>query len=121
LAGGTRVLGGRERKLVPLLLVYSCSVASAIVNVCFSDYGSTERYVNQYRMSSKQKRVSYSVAFKLNVIKFTKEHGSRAAERHFGPCPTKKMIHAWRKQEEESLKPEKISILYAHMLQNGSG
>jgi hypothetical protein len=52
-------------------------------------------------MSAKQKRFPCSVAFKLNVIKFAKEHGNRAAERHFGPPPTEKMIRAFRKQEEE--------------------
>jgi hypothetical protein len=46
-------------------------------------------------MSAKQKRFSYSVAFKLNVIKFAKEHGNREVERHFGPPPTEKMIHTW--------------------------
>jgi hypothetical protein len=52
-------------------------------------------------MSAKQKRFSYSVAFKLNVIKYAKKHVSRAAERHCGPPPTEKMIRVWRKQEEE--------------------
>jgi hypothetical protein len=37
-------------------------------------------------MSAKQKRFSYNVAFKLNVITFVKQHVKRAAERHF--CPT---------------------------------
>uniref|UniRef100_A0A803J700 HTH CENPB-type domain-containing protein n=1 Tax=Xenopus tropicalis TaxID=8364 RepID=A0A803J700_XENTR len=41
---------------------------------------------------SKQKRLAYKVAFKLEVIKFAKEHGNRAAERHFGPPPTEKTI-----------------------------
>jgi hypothetical protein len=41
-------------------------------------------------MSAKQKMFSYSIAFKLNVIKSVKDHGSRAAERHFGPPPTEK-------------------------------
>jgi hypothetical protein len=52
-------------------------------------------------MLAKQKRFSYSIAFKLNVIKYVKEHGNRAAEKHFGPSRTEKMICVWRKQEEE--------------------
>jgi hypothetical protein len=63
-------------------------------------------------MSARQERSSYSVAFKLNVIKFAKEHGNRAGERHFGPPPTKKIICAWRKQEEELLKLEKNKHSY---------
>jgi hypothetical protein len=53
-----------------------------------------ERYVKQYRMSDKQKRFLYSVTFKLNVIKFAKEHGNRVGERNFDPSPTEKIIHA---------------------------
>lgn len=41
---------------------------------------------------AKQKRLAYKVAFKLEVIKFAKEHGNRVAERHFGPPPTEKMM-----------------------------
>jgi hypothetical protein len=52
-------------------------------------------------MSAKQKRFPYSVALKLNVIKYAKDHGNRAAARHFGPPPTEKIIRVWRKQEEE--------------------
>jgi predicted Holliday junction resolvase-like endonuclease len=57
-------------------------------------------------MSAKQDRFSYSVAFKLNVITFAKEHGNMVDERHFGPPQTEKMIRTWRKQEEELLKLE---------------
>ena len=39
---------------------------------------------------SKQKRISYKIPFKLEVVKYAKEHGNRAAERHFGPPPTEK-------------------------------
>ncbi|XP_035209984.1 uncharacterized protein LOC118184424 [Stegodyphus dumicola] len=56
---------------------------------------------------SKQKRLAYKVAFKLEVIKFAKEHGNRAAERHFGPPPTEKMIREWRKQEDQLQKLDK--------------
>ena len=47
------------------------------------------------------KRLSYTVAYKLEVIRYAKEHGNRPAERHFGPPPTEKMIRQWRKQEDE--------------------
>ena len=50
---------------------------------------------------SKQKRISYKIPLKLEVVKYTKEHGNRAAERHFGPPPTEKMIQEWRKQEDQ--------------------
>uniref|UniRef100_A0A8C8S1R3 HTH CENPB-type domain-containing protein n=1 Tax=Pelusios castaneus TaxID=367368 RepID=A0A8C8S1R3_9SAUR len=53
---------------------------------------------------SNQKRLAYKAAFKLEVIKFAKEHGNRAAERHFGPPPTEKMIREWRKQEDQLTK-----------------
>ncbi|KAF6114644.1 hypothetical protein HJG60_010604 [Phyllostomus discolor] len=39
---------------------------------------------------SKQKRISHKIPFKLEVVKHAKEHGNRAAERHFGPLPTEK-------------------------------
>ena len=34
---------------------------------------------------SKQRRHSYTIKFKLDVINYTKEHGNRAAEHMFGP------------------------------------
>lgn len=49
------------------------------------------------------KRFSYTASFKLTVIKFAKEHGNRAAERHFGPPPTESVIRLWRQQEEKLL------------------
>ncbi|XP_069593726.1 bromodomain testis-specific protein [Ranitomeya imitator] len=44
---------------------------------------------------------------KTQVIKYAEEHGNRAAERHFGPPPTEKMIREWRKQEDELQKAGK--------------
>ena len=41
-------------------------------------------------MASKQRRKAYTVGYKLEVIEYAKQHGNRAAERHFGPPPTKK-------------------------------
>ena len=56
---------------------------------------------------SKQKRISYKIPFKLEVVKYAKEHGNRAVERHFGPPPTEKMIQEWRKQEDQLQKMDK--------------
>jgi hypothetical protein len=47
-------------------------------------------------MLAKQMRFSCSVAFKLDVIKYVKEHGDRA-ERHFSPPSTGKIICVQRK------------------------
>jgi hypothetical protein len=54
-----------------------------------------------------QKRFSYSVAFKLQVVQYAKENGNRAAERHFGPPPPEKMIREWRKQGNQLISFEK--------------
>uniref|UniRef100_A0A8C8SN22 HTH CENPB-type domain-containing protein n=1 Tax=Pelusios castaneus TaxID=367368 RepID=A0A8C8SN22_9SAUR len=56
---------------------------------------------------SKTKRLAYKIPFKLEVVKYAKEHGNRAAERHFGPPPTEKMIREWRKQEDQLQKLDK--------------
>lgn len=55
-------------------------------------------------MAFSNTRHTYSIGFKLQVVQYAKQHGNRAAERHFGPPPTEKMIRYWRKQEE-MLKP----------------
>ena len=47
--------------------------------------------------------VSYTANGKLQVIKYAKKHGDRAAERHFGPPPTENVIRSWRQQEEKLL------------------
>lgn len=41
-------------------------------------------------MSVKQKRLSYNVNYKLEIVKYAKEHGNRAAKKHFGPPSTEK-------------------------------
>jgi hypothetical protein len=41
------------------------------------------------------------------VIKYAKEHGNKAAKRHFGLPPTEKIICERRKLEEKSLQLEK--------------
>jgi len=51
-------------------------------------------------MASSSKWFTCTIAYKLEVVRYAKEHGNRAAERHFGPLPTEKMIQQWRKQEE---------------------
>jgi hypothetical protein len=63
--------------------------------------------VSFYAMPPVQKRFSYSVAFKLQVVQYAKGNGNRAAERHFGPPPTEKMIREWRKQENQLIVFEK--------------
>lgn len=52
----------------------------------------------------RQKRLAYKIPFKLEVVKYAKEHGNRAAER---PPPTEKMIREWRKQEDQLQKADK--------------
>jgi hypothetical protein len=41
-------------------------------------------------MGSKERRLSYSFAFKVEVVNYAGKHGNRAAERHFGSPPTEK-------------------------------
>ena len=48
----------------------------------------------------KNKRYSYDAGYKLKVIPYAEEHGNRAAERHFGPPPTEKIIRNWRASKE---------------------
>jgi hypothetical protein len=74
--------------------------------VTFSDQAFIAR-VNFYAMPPVQKRFSYSVAFKLQVVQYAKENSNRAAERHFGPPPTGKMIREWWKQENQLITLEK--------------
>jgi hypothetical protein len=57
-------------------------------------------------MGSKERRLSYSVAFKLEVMNYTEKHGTRAAERRFGSPPTEKMIREWRKQRKVLIKAD---------------
>ena len=35
-------------------------------------------------MGSKEGRLSYRIAFKIEVMNYTEKHGNQAAERHFG-------------------------------------
>lgn len=64
-------------------------------------------------MNVKQKKLLYNVRYKLNAINYAKQFGNRAAKRHFGRPPTKKVVGDWRKQEEQlklSSKHKKTSV-----------
>jgi len=43
-------------------------------------------------MGSKERRLSYSIAFKIEVVNYAEKHTNWAVERHFGSPPTEKMI-----------------------------
>ena len=58
-------------------------------------------------MGSKERRLSYSIAFKIKVVNYTEKHGNRAAESRFGSPPTEKMIREWRKQRKNLIKAHK--------------
>ena len=58
-------------------------------------------------MGSKERELSYSIAFKIEVVNYTEKHGNRAAERRFGLPPTEKMIREWRKQRKDLIKADK--------------
>ena len=71
-------------------------------------------------MGSKERRLSYSIAFKIEVVNYAEKHGNRAAERRFGSPPTEKMIREWRKQSKYLIKADKRKKkLYVHVLLNG--
>ena len=71
-------------------------------------------------MGSKERRLSYSVAFKIQVVNYAEKHGNWAAERHFGSPLTEKMIREWRKQRKDLIKADKSKKkLYIHVLLNG--
>ena len=72
-------------------------------------------------MGSKERRLSYSTAFKIEVVNYAEKCGNGAAERRFGSPPTEKMIREWRKQRKELIKSDKSKKkkLYVHMLLNG--
>jgi hypothetical protein len=49
-------------------------------------------------MGSKERWLSYSITFKIEVMNYAEKHGNRAAERRFGSPPTEKMIWEWRSE-----------------------
>ena len=58
-------------------------------------------------MGSKERQLSYSFAFKVEVVNCGEKHGNRAAERRFGSPLTEKMIREWRKQRKDLIKADK--------------
>ena len=58
-------------------------------------------------MGSKERRLSYSNAFKTEVVNYAENNGNRAAERRFDSPPTEKMIGEWRKQRKDLIKADK--------------
>jgi hypothetical protein len=50
---------------------------------------------------STQTRTPHTGCLKLNVVKYAKDHSNRTAERCFGPLATSRIIHEWRRQDEE--------------------
>ena len=70
-------------------------------------------------MGTKERRLSYSIAFKIEVVNYAEKHGNRAAERRFGSPPTEKMIREWRKQRKDLIKADNSKKLYVHVLLNG--
>jgi len=58
-------------------------------------------------MGSKERLLSYSIAFKIEVVNYAKKkHGNWTAERRFGSPPTEKMIQEWRKQRKDLIKTD---------------
>ena len=51
--------------------------------------------------------LSYSIAFKIEVMNYAEKHGNRAAERRFSSPLTEKMIREWRKQRRDLIKADK--------------
>ena len=70
-------------------------------------------------LTLRERRLSYSIAFKIEVVNYAEKHGNRAAERRFGSPPTEKMIRECRKQRKSLIKADKSKELYVHVLLNG--
>jgi len=58
-------------------------------------------------MGSKERRLSYSIAFKIEVVNYAEKYGNWVAERRFGSLPTEKMIREWRKQSKDVIKADR--------------
>ena len=58
-------------------------------------------------MGWKERRLSYSTAFKIEVVNYAEKNWNQAAESHFGSSPTEKMIQEWRKQSKDLIKADK--------------
>ena len=71
-------------------------------------------------MGSKEGRLSYSIAFKTEVMNYAEKHGNRADERRFGSPPTEMVIREWRKQKKDLIVADKSKKkLCVHVLLNG--
>jgi len=58
-------------------------------------------------MGSKERWLSYSTAFKIEVVNYAEKHGNQAGERRFGSPPTEMMIWEQRKQRKDLIKADK--------------
>jgi len=58
-------------------------------------------------VGSKERRLSYSIAFKIGVVNYAEKPGNRTAERRFGSTLREKMIREWRKQRKDLIKADK--------------
>ena len=58
-------------------------------------------------MGSKERQLSHSIAFKIEVVNYDEKHGNWAAEMCFGSPLTEKMIREWRKQRKDLIKVDK--------------
>ena len=70
-------------------------------------------------MGSKERRLSYSIAFKIEVVNYVEKHGNRAAERRFGSPLTEKVIREWRKQRKVLIKTDKSKKTLSSCAPNG--
>ena len=61
-------------------------------------------------MGSKERRLFYSIAFKIEVVNYAEKHGNRAAERRFSSPLTETMIREWKKQRKDIIKADKSKI-----------
>ena len=66
-------------------------------------------------MGSKERRLSDSIAFKIEVVNYAEKHGNRAVERRFGSPLTEKMIREWRKQRKGLIKADKSQKNFTFM------
>ena len=46
--------------------------------------------IKENPLGSKERRLSYRIAFKIGFVNYAEKHGNRAAERRFGSPPTEK-------------------------------
>jgi len=66
-------------------------------------------------MGSKERRLSYSIAFKIEVVNYAEKRGNRTAERRFGSPPTEKMIREWKRQRKDLIKQIRVRKNFTFM------